>query len=163
VDSRLWVFAGAGAVLVGIFVAAIVCLQWGAHVELRGRIAKVRTAAADESSSIVVVDFRFVNPSDYPFIVRRVDVFVEDANGRVHEGAVISEADAKRLFEALPLLGQKYNESLVIRTRIRPKETMDRMVAARFELPEAGLLSRKRLWVRVEDVDGAVSQIAEAK
>jgi hypothetical protein len=92
-----------------------------------------------------------------------VDVFVEDENGQVHEGAVISEADAKRLFEALPLLGQKYNESLLIRTRIRPRETMDRMVAARFELPEARLASRRRLWVRVEDVDGAVSEIAEAK
>jgi hypothetical protein len=163
VGSRLWVFAGAGALIVGLFVAAIVYLQWGAHVELQGRIAKVRTAAADEASSIAVLDFRFVNPSDYPFIVRRVDVFVEDENGQVHEGAVISEADAKRLFEALPLLGQKYNESLLIRTRIRPKETMDRMVAARFELSEARLASRKRLWVRVEDVDGAVSEIAEGK
>lgn len=156
-------FVGAGVLIVGVFVAAVVYLQWGAHVELKGSILKVRTAAADENSSIAVLDFRFVNPSDYPFIVRRVDVYLEDVSGRVHEGSVASEADAKRLFEALPLLGQKYNESLLIRTRVSPRQSMDRMIAARFEVPEAQLASRKRLWVRVEDVDGAVSEIAEEK
>lgn len=161
--ERFWIFVGAGALIVALFVAGLVYLQWGAHVELKGAILKVRTAPADENSSIAVLDFRFVNPSDYPFIVRRVDVYLEEAGGRVHEGSVISETDAKRLFDALPLLGQKYNESLLIRTRIRPRESMDRMIAARFELPEASLASRKRLWVRVEDVDGAVSEIAEEK
>ena len=37
----------------------------------------------------------------------------------------------------------------------------DRMVAARFEVPEAKLEQRKRLLVRIEDVDGPVTEISE--
>ncbi len=35
------------------------------------------------------------------------------------------------------------------------------MVVARFELPESALAARKNLRVRVVEVDGAVSELAE--
>jgi hypothetical protein len=69
--------------------------------------------------------------------------------------------DAKRLFEFMPLLGQKFNETLVTNTKIPAHTSEDRMVAARFEAPEARLEQRKRLLVRVEDVDGPISEISE--
>jgi hypothetical protein len=74
---------------------------------------------------------------------------------------VVSEGDAQRIFEYYPALGQKYNPSLVARTRIAARQSMDRMLAARFEVPEKELQARRRLIIRVEEVDGAVSEIAE--
>lgn len=160
---RLIVPVAIGIAVVAAMVAAVVYVQRGAHIELRGAILKVRTQAMDENSSVAVVDFRFVNPADYAFVVRRVDVLLEDAAGKTHEGSVISDADAQRLFQFYPLLGQKFNQSLLIRTKIAPHQSMDRMIGARFELPEPRLQARRKLTVRVEDVDGAVSDITEER
>jgi hypothetical protein len=48
-----------------------------------------------------------------------------------------------------------------VRERVPKRTTLDRMVAASFELPEAQLQARKRFLVRVEEVDGVVQEIAE--
>jgi hypothetical protein len=84
-----------------------------------------------------------------------------DKQGRTLDGAVVSEMDAKRVFQYYPLLGQKYNDTLLVRTKIAPHQSMDRMVAARFEIPEKQLQDRKQLRIWIEDVDGAVSEIVE--
>jgi hypothetical protein len=162
-SKQFWVFLVVGIAAVAGLVAGIFFLQRGAHVELRGAVLKVRTAALDESSSVAVIDFRFVNPSDYPFIVRDVYVTAEEAGGGILDGAVVSETDARRVFEYYPVLGQKYNESLLMRARVGARLSMDRMIAARFEVPEGRLLSRKAIRIRVEDVDGAVSEIVEER
>jgi hypothetical protein len=130
-------------------------------VELKGEILKVRTHELDETSSIAVIDFRFANPADYPFIVRKVDVILEDPADRTLDGMTVAEADTQRLFDAYPLLGQKFNQSLLPRDRVEARESQDRMIAARFEVPVGVLNSRKHLTVRVEDVDGPVSEIRE--
>lgn len=154
-----FLLAGLGAV--SLLVVLLFWVQRGAHLELKGRIQKVRTLALPDSSTVVVIDFRFVNTANYPFVVRRVDVLLDGADGRTLEGSVVSEADAESLFRYYPLLGQKYNPSLVVRTRIAARQSLDRMIAARFELREEDVERRKGLRVRVEDVDGAVSEIAE--
>lgn len=161
--KQLLPYVGIGVVAVAALVGAILYIQRGAHLELKGSIQKVRTLATDDASAVVVIDFRFVNPSDYRFVVRKVEVSMEDQQGRVLEGAVASEVDAKRLFDSYPVLGQKYNETLLMRTKVGPRESMDRMVAARFEIPEKLLEARKQLRIRVEDVDGAVSEILEGE
>lgn len=161
--KQLLPYVGIGVVAVAALVAAILYIQRGAHLELKGSIQKVRTLATDDASAVVVIDFRFVNPSDYRFVVRKVEVSMEDQQGRVLEGAVASEVDAKRLFDSYPVLGQKYNETLLMRTKVGPRESMDRMVAVRFEIPEKLLQARKQLRIRVEDVDGAVSEILEGE
>jgi hypothetical protein len=74
---------------------------------------------------------------------------------------VISESDAVRLFQYYPVLGQKFNESLTIRTKVAPRLAMDRMIGARFELSDKELEGRKRLTIRIEDVDGAISDVVE--
>jgi len=86
---------------------------------------------------------------------------MEDKDGSQYEGKVISEGDAKRLFEALPLLGEKFNETLILRDKIPGHTSLDRMVAARFEAPEARINSRKRFIVRIEEVDGNISELSE--
>jgi hypothetical protein len=154
---------GIGLALIAIIVAMVFYLQRGAHVELKGSVLKVRTAALDETSSVAVIDFRFVNPSDVPFVVRTVDVSMEGGDGSTTQSMAVSEVDAKRLFEAYPMLGQKYNDSLLMRDKVPARQAEDRMIAARFETPEEKLNARKALHIRIEDVDGPVSELVEKR
>jgi len=158
---RLLLFALIGLAAVAGAVAWIFHIQRGAHMELSGSILKVRTLATDENSSVALIDFRVTNLADYPWMVRSVAVSVIDGEGYLVEGSTIADADAARLFDYYPLLGQKYNDSLVIRSRIQPRQTVDRMIGARFEIPESQVLARKNLTIRVEEVDGGVSEIVE--
>lgn len=159
--NRFAAALGIGIALAGILVAAVLFMQRGARVGITGSVLKVRIAPLDETSSIAVVDFRFANPGNVDFVVRNVTVVLEEKDGKQYDGRTISEMDARRLFEGIPLLGEKFNETLVMNSKIPAHTSEDRMVAARFEAPEARLESRKRLLVRVEDVDGPISEISE--
>jgi hypothetical protein len=152
---------GIGLVVIAIAVAAILYIQRGAHVELKGAILKVRTLALEDNSSLAVADFRFANNSDYPFVVRSVDMSVTGPDGQTYQGTPVSEVDAKRLFEYYPVLGQKFNDTLLARDHIAAHHSEDRMLAARFEIPIARLDARKNLKIRIEDVDGPVSELTE--
>ncbi len=160
-NKSFWAFLLVGIAAASALVGLLLYWNRGAHIELKGSIQKVRTLASDESSAVVIADFRFVNPADYPFVVRKVDVFLEDADGQTLEGMVVSDIDAKRLFEYYPTLGQKYNPSLVMNAKIAPHASLDRMIAAQFKIAEEKAQARKSLRIRVEDVDGAVSEIVE--
>jgi len=162
-EKQFLKYAGIGLLLVLIGIAAIFYVQRGAHIELQGSMLKVRTLPIDAASSAVVIDFRFLNPANYPFIVRKVDVYLEDEQGTDVEGTSVADADVKRLFDYYPILGQKFNPSLLIRTKVAAHQAMDRMIAARFELPHRDLDARKRFKIRIEDVDGAISEIVEAR
>jgi hypothetical protein len=150
-----------GVALVAIAVTGILYMQRGARVGLTGGVLKVRTAPLDDNSSVAVLDFRFANPSNVRFVVRNVTVVLEDKDGKQYDGRTISEMDAKRLFDGLPLLGQKYNTTLLMRDSIPSHASEDRMVAARFEAPESRLEGRKRFLLRIEDVDGPITEIPE--
>ena len=69
--------------------------------------------------------------------------------------------DATRLFEALPVLGPKFNPTLRMRDRIGSHGLADRMIAARFQTPMAVLDGRRRFVVRIEEVDGKVFEYKE--
>jgi hypothetical protein len=84
---------------------------------------------------------------------------VEDKSGAKVEGMTVSETDARHLFEVLPILGQKYNDSLVVRNRVPPHATEDRMIAASFPVPESSLDMRQAITLRIEEVEGNVSEI----
>ena len=154
---------GIGLVVVAIAVAGILYMQRGAHIEIVGSVLKVRTLELDENSSLAVVDFRFTNPADYAFVVSKVDVLMEDEAGKKYDSSTISETDARRVFEYHKLLGPKFNESLLLKDKVEPKQSQDRMIAARFEAPEARLQARKRLILRIEEIDGPVSEIVEVR
>lgn len=149
----------AGLVVVGV-VLGLFFLEKG--VTLEGQILKVRTLAVEEKNTIVVVDFRFVNPSDKnPFWVRSVEVILDDKSGKPVTGTTVAESDARRLFEYYPTLGQKFNDSLILRDKIAPGTTADRMIAASFDLPETDVQARQNLTLRITDVDGPVAEIRE--
>lgn len=143
-----------GIAIVAIAIAMVMHAQRGAHIELTGKILKVRTAPIDENSSVAAVDFRVTDPADYPFMVKSVTLTVVDASGKQIDGSTVSEPDAVRIFDALPLLGPKYNSSLIIGERIASHQTVDRMSSARFEVPDSVLESRKNLILRIDEVDG---------
>ncbi|MCL6507997.1 MAG: hypothetical protein K6T59_13330 [Bryobacteraceae bacterium] len=150
-----------GAALVAAIVVFVFYIQRGAHMQLKGTVQKVRTLATDENSSVAVIDFRAANQADYVWMVRSVEVYMTDAQGSTVPGLTVADADAARLFEYFPLLGQKFNDSLTARTKIGPRQTGDWMIAARFDIPEAQLQSRKAFHIRIAEVDGAVSEISE--
>jgi hypothetical protein len=158
-DKRFLAPLGIGLAVIAMAVAGVFYMQRGAHVELKGAILKVRTQAMDENSCVAIVDFRFANPSNYPFVVRTVDVTMEDKDGKPHQGSTVSEPDAIRLFQYYPALGQKYNSSLIMSNKIGPRLSEDRMIAARFEVSVEKLDARKQIKVRIEDVDGPVSEL----
>jgi hypothetical protein len=150
-----------GIGVVAIAVSCIVYMQRGAHIELPGKILKVRTAPLDDQSAAVAIDFRVTNPSNYQFKVRSVTVVLESQSGAQIEGATASEIDAQRLMAGVPLLGDKYNPSLMVGERVPGRTTLDRMIAARFEVPDSQLQARKRFLVRIEEVDGLVEELSE--
>ena len=152
---------GIGLVVIVIAVVGILYVQRGSHIELKGSILKVRTLGVDDNSSLAVVDFRFANSADYPFVVRTVDVTATGAEGQAYTSSPVPEVDAKRIFEYYTILGQKFNTSLITRDKIQGRHTEDRMIVARFEIPVAKLDARKNLKIRIEDVDGPVSELVE--
>ena len=160
-NQRFLTAFGSGLVVVAIAVVWIFYIQRGAHVEPRGKILKVRTLATDENSSVAVIDFRVDNASDVLVVVGDVTATVEEPGGKIAEGAVASEMDAQRLFQYYPILGQKYLDTLKMHDRLQPRQVLDRMIAVRFEIPQARLDARKNLKLRVEDVDGPAGEISE--
>lgn len=152
-----------GLTIVAALIGGFLWWTRGAHVELRGEMKMVRTYGIDEKSSIAIIDFRFQNPSDVPFVVRDTDLILEKSDGVTIKGSVIAETDARQLFSAIKTLGQKYNDTLKVRDKIPARAGDDRMLSARFELPESDLKARKRFLIRVEEVDGVVSEIAEVR
>jgi hypothetical protein len=152
---------GIGLLLIVFAVAVGFVLTRGSHLELKGAILKVRTMGIDDNSSLAVVDFRFANNSDVPFVVRTVDVSATGAGGASYTSSAVPEVDAKKIFEYYPILGQKYNASLIARDKIPGRTQQDRMIVARFEIPVATLDARTNLKIRIEDVDGPVSELVE--
>jgi hypothetical protein len=152
---------GIGLAIIALAVGGIFFMQRGDRMELPGKILKVRTAPLDDDSSIAVLDFRITNPSNILFEVRTVTVEMDDNQGRSYLGQPVSEVDAIRLFEGLPVLGQKFNPTLIMRERLGSHRSADRMIAARFQAPMALLDGRKRFVVRIEEVDGKSFEYAE--
>jgi hypothetical protein len=148
-------------VLVGFAAGVALWLNRGAQVRLDGRIVKVRTIATDDNASIAVLEIRFSNPADTPFVVRDVRISAIDANGVEVEGMPVIQSDLDRVLDYYKAVGPRYNPVLRAKERFRKGEGGDRTVAGSFNLPEAALKARRNLKVFIEDVDGYVVEIAE--
>lgn len=157
----LYVIAGL-AVVAGIIYFGMFTTK-GARIELKGEILKTRLVPLGERATLMILDFRATNVSDYMFLVRDTGLTVIKPDGSEAETAIVSRSEMDRVFQVLQLAGPKYNEVLTIKDRIQPKQTVDRMVAARVELPESVVAARKGMRLRIEDSDGAVSELAEKK
>ena len=153
-NKRLLIFFGIGVVAVAIAVVVILTANKGSHLELQGKILKVRTGPLGEGNSIAVMDFRVENPSDNPLWCepwtsawrRRMEMMVD--------GVTVSKADLKQIFQYNRFLGDQYNEGLGLQDTIAPHSTVDRMVAAHFEVGNDELEKAKAVHLSIQDVYG---------
>jgi hypothetical protein len=143
-----------GLVLIATAVFFIFYTTKSSHLELTGSVLKVRSGALDENSSAAVLDFRVTNVSKVPFSVREVNVAFEDRDGSTSEGTIIAKNDFEALLRYNRFLGSQLNPGLTIRDQIAPHETVDRMVAVRFEIPATRLEHGKALHLHIQDMDG---------
>lgn len=126
----------------------------GSHLQLQGQVLKARTGALADTDSVAVLDFRVQNTSDVPFVVRTMKLTLEKADGQKEDGSLISKTNLKQLFEYNRFLGSPYNDALTIRDKVPPHGQIDRMVAARFDVPQPQLESSKALHLWIQDMDG---------
>jgi hypothetical protein len=163
VNKTFLLFLLAGLAVVGGLIFTMFTTTKDAHLRLEGRILKVRVLALpDSAAALVVVDFRATNPSNVPFVGSSVTLRLEPASGEPVEGLMISKPDVENMFRYEKLLGPKYNDVYSLQDRIAPHQTLDRMAAARFNVPEAAINNRKAIRIRLEDVDGAMAELSEA-
>ena len=160
-NKQFWILLGAGLAIVAAAIGILLVGTKGAHLELDGRILHVRTLALNSKASLVIVDFRATNPSDVGFVVRSVTVVLDPASGAPLEAEPIDKPDLENVFKYEKLLGPQFNDALTIRDKIAPHKTLDRMVGARFELPESTVDARKSIHLRIEDMDGTVAEFGE--
>jgi hypothetical protein len=153
-NKRLLIFFGIGLVAMAIAVVVILTANKGSHLELQGKIMKVRTGALGDGNSIAVMDFRVTNPSNLPFTVRNVEIALEKRSGEMVDGVTISKADLKQMFQYNRFLGDQYNDGLGMQDAIAPHSTVDRMVAAHFEVGEQDLEKAKAVHLSIQDVNG---------
>jgi hypothetical protein len=161
-NKRLLIFFGVGVVAVVIAVFAILTTNKGAHLQLQGKILKVRTGALGEGNSIAVLDFRVENPSDKPFVVRDVEISLEKTNGEMSEGVTASKGDLKQIFQYNRFLGDQYNDGLGIKDTIAPHSMVDRMVAAHFEVSDQDLEKAKAVHLSIQDMDGPLWETSQS-
>ena len=161
-SKQLLIFVGIGVLAVGVALFLTVSGNQGSHLELKGKILKVRTGALGDGNSIAVLDFRVENPSDIPFVVGNVEVSLEKRSGETVDGVTTSKSDLKQLFEYNRFLGDQYNDGLGMKDTIKPHSKVDRMVAVRFEVSNQALDSAKAVHLSLHDVDGPAWEASHA-
>jgi hypothetical protein len=149
-----------GLTVVGLGIFGVLYMNRGSHVELKGEILKVRTIA-DGDGTIVFADFRVTNAAAIPFVVSSVKMTMETPEDEVATAVIFSKSDVDKVTKYLKVLGPKYNDVLTIKDKLPPVETVDRMAAGRFAFPPKFFQQRKTLRLRIEEVDGAASEITE--
>ncbi len=151
----------AGLLVMGALVYGVFYAKRGAHLEPSGSVLKLRAAPVDDTHSVAVMDLRIVNDSDVEMVVRQIAVTLETKDGHQLDGALISGADSLQIFIYYPILGERYNEPLLARDKIHPRQTTDRMLAVRFDTTAAEVESRRKVSIEIEDASGTSFRLTE--
>ena len=162
-SKQFWIFLLVGLAIVGAGIGFVWIGTKGNHLELTGTILKVRVLPLSEVASLVVVDFRVTDPTDIPFVMKGASLTLEPATGATLEGMTVSKSDIENVFKYNPILGPKFNDVLGIKDRIEPHQRLDRMVGARFEIPESQAEERKAIHLHVEEMNGVTADLVEKK
>jgi hypothetical protein len=155
--------ASLAVLLVVLAVSAILLTTRKNRVELTGEVLKVRSFQNTPDSTLALIDLRIKNPSTQQFVVRDLEVFVDRSSEEPLKASVFSETDARRAVDFYTPLGQKYTPGLVGRTALSSEETMDRSLLIQVPLTDEQFGQRTGLRIVVEDVDGAVTTLAEKR
>jgi hypothetical protein len=160
-SRQFWTFLGIGLAVVAVALVSVLWVNKGSHLELKGKILKVRTLSVEPNATILAIDFRVTNLADYVYMIKEAEVTMDTNDGKTLDATTISRDDTDRVFEFYKVLGPKYNQTLIQRDKIGPRETADRMLAVRVEAPLAAVDGRKDLHLKLDEADGAVSEIKE--
>jgi hypothetical protein len=161
-SKQFLIMFGVGLIVIGAAIFFVVNGNKGSHLELKGNILKVRTGALSDQDCIAVLDLRLENPSDVPFVVREVEVTLNKQDGSTATAAIIAKTDLHQVFQYNRFLGDQFNDSLTINDKVPPHTTVDRMVAARFDVPNKDLENAKNLHVSIQDMDGPLFEFSHS-
>jgi hypothetical protein len=141
-----------GLGVIGAAVYSTVSINQNHLLTLTGSMTDVRVAELTPEATLVMLDFTAENPSAVGFEVKELGV--ERVDGA--RGDVLSKAEATRFLEYSQLA--QPNPPLGIGDRVKAGETVKRMIAARFDLPAAGLAAASyRIRFRhIENVDAQI-------
>ena len=162
-SKQFWLCLIVGLAIVGIAIGFLLIGTKGNHLELNGTILKVRVMPLSPVASLAIVDFRVTDPSDVPFVMKGATLTLEPATGPTLDGMTVSKSDIENVFKYNPILGPKFNDVLGIKDRIEPHQRLDRMVGARFEIPESQAEDRKAIHLHVEEMGGVTADLVEKK
>ena len=162
-SKQFWMFMLIGLAIVAAGLGFLYLGTKGNHLELTGTILKVRVMPLSDVASLVIVDFRVSNPSDVPWVMKGATLTLDPASGATLDGMTVSKSDIENVFKYNPILGPKFNDVLGIKDRIAPHQRMDRMVGARFEIPESQAEDRKAVHIHFEEIDGVTADLTEKK
>lgn len=149
--------------LVAAVVSSILLTTRKNRVELSGEILKVRTHQIDPEHTIVLIDARIHNPSTQQFVVREVEVSVEDSDGKRTAADVFAETDIKRVVDYYKTLGTKDNPGLLRKDKINTGTSTDRTIAVSAPMTDERFSRRRALRLVVHDVDGKQTEIVETR
>jgi hypothetical protein len=147
-----------GLVVVAVAVGGILLMQRGAHMELTGPMS-VRILPTDPNTALAVVDLHITNPADYDFEVSNIIVTLVTADGEFPT-TTVGRVDAKRLFDSMPEAGP-FHPTLYTKAMIPAHSTADYTVLAQYSAPEKILKNRKRLVVRIQEINGKIAEFSE--
>ena len=162
-SKQFWIFLLIGLAIVGAGLGLVLLGTAGNHLELKGTILKVRVLPLSPTASLAIVDFRVTDPSDVPFVLKGATLSLDPASGPTLEGMTVSKPDIENVFQYNPILGPKFNDVLGIKDKIAPHQRIDRMVGARFEIPESEAEDRKAIHLHIEEMDGVTADLVEKK
>ena len=149
--------------LVAAAVSSILLTTRKNRVELTGEVLKVRTHQIDPEHTIVLIDARIHNPSTQQFVVREVEVFVDEKDGRKTATDIFAETDIKRVVDYYKTLGTKDNPGLLRKDKINSGTSTDRTIAVSAPMTDQRFSERKALRLIVHDVDGKQTEIVETR
>jgi hypothetical protein len=152
-----------GLGIVAAIVSGILLSTRQNRVELKGEILKVRSHQIDPEHTLALLDIRVQNPSTQQFVVREVEIFVDEPDGKSTPVDVFAEGDIQRVIDYYPTIGKKYSPGLLRRDKINSGESLDRSMAISAPMTDERLQKRKALRVVVHDVDGAKAEIVERR
>ena len=162
-SKQFWISLLVGLAVVGAGIGMVLIGTKGNHLELTGSILKVRVLPLSQTASLVIVDFRVTDPSDVPFVMKGASLTLDPASGETLGGMTVSKSDIENVFKYNPILGPKFNDVLGIRDRIAPHQRLDRMMGARFEIPESQAEDRKAVHLHIEEIDGVTADFTEKR
>jgi len=148
-------------VIVAILLAVVLWGNRGSQVRLEGRVLKTRLVPTEAGATLAVLEARIDNPANVTFVVRDVHFRAVLADGTTLDADPVPQIDLDRLLAYLKIYGPRYNPVMKAKDSLPGRSETDRTIAGIFARKPADIEHRKGFVIEVEDVDGAVTRIAE--